>query len=79
MSYNYEDLSISGKCSTNNTKCAYIKICLNAVLIYKFTISEAKDLLRQWREGNERRSDEVMDLWTDVVEQNVDKLGNESK
>ncbi|CAG9135963.1 unnamed protein product [Plutella xylostella] len=41
------------------------------------SISEAKDLLRQWREGNERRSDEVMDLWTDVVEQNVDKLGNE--
>ncbi|KAF9820696.1 hypothetical protein SFRURICE_006718 [Spodoptera frugiperda] len=43
----------------------------------ELTYSEAKDLLRQWRENNERRSEDVMELWTTVLSDDLGKLGNE--
>ncbi|CAH0582871.1 unnamed protein product [Chrysodeixis includens] len=43
----------------------------------ELSFSEAKDLLRKWRENNERRSDDVIELWTSVISDNVAKLGNE--
>ncbi|XP_028026259.1 ER membrane protein complex subunit 2-like [Bombyx mandarina] len=39
--------------------------------------NEAKDLLRQWRENNERRGKEVLELWDVVLREDVNKLGNE--
>ncbi|XP_048007130.1 ER membrane protein complex subunit 2-like [Leguminivora glycinivorella] len=40
------------------------------------SIGEIKDLLRQWRENNERRSEDVMELWVAIMD-DVSKLGNE--
>lgn len=45
-------------------------------ITYMFT--EVRELLREWRECNERKSDEVVDLWVTVLSDNQDKLGNES-
>lgn len=42
-------------------------------------VTEAKDLLRQWRENNERRSEDVMELWAAVLNEDLTKLGNESE
>lgn len=36
-----------------------------------------RDLLRKWREDNERRSDDIVQLWESVLHEKVDKLGNE--
>lgn len=36
-------------------------------------------MLRQWRENNERKSKDVLNIWLKVLEYNVKKLGNESK
>ncbi|KAH9628095.1 hypothetical protein HF086_018311 [Spodoptera exigua] len=43
----------------------------------ELTYSEAKDLFRQWRENNERRSEDVIELWTTVFSDDLSKLGNE--
>ncbi|KAJ0177611.1 hypothetical protein K1T71_006484 [Dendrolimus kikuchii] len=40
------------------------------------TVNEIKDLLRQWRESNERRSEDVMEFWMAIME-DLDKFGNE--
>lgn len=36
-----------------------------------------RDLFRKWREDNERRSDDIIQLWLDVLQAKVHKLGNE--
>ncbi|KAK3923910.1 ER membrane protein complex subunit 2 [Frankliniella fusca] len=38
---------------------------------------EARDKLRSWREENERRSLEVVDLWDNYLQSNIHKLGDE--
>ncbi|KAL0881364.1 hypothetical protein ABMA27_001241 [Loxostege sticticalis] len=43
----------------------------------ELSFNEAKDLLRQWRENNERKSDEVLRVWSVIFEHGVKKLGNE--
>ncbi|XP_068622901.1 ER membrane protein complex subunit 2-like [Battus philenor] len=43
----------------------------------ELTFNEALDQLRQWRESNERKSQEVMNIWNNVLEQNFQKCGNE--
>ncbi|XP_028161203.1 ER membrane protein complex subunit 2-like [Ostrinia nubilalis] len=46
----------------------------------ELTISEAKDLLRQWRDNNERKSDEVLKVWSVIFgghKNGVKNLGNE--
>lgn len=60
---------------------SFLEVFLSLVLIFfLFEIfSEAIDLLRQWREGNERKSEEIVELWLNVVVSDVDKIGNESK
>ncbi|XP_045449269.1 ER membrane protein complex subunit 2-A-like [Melitaea cinxia] len=39
--------------------------------------TEIFDLLRQWRENNERRSEDVLDLFEAIVEDPLQKLGSE--
>lgn len=39
--------------------------------------SEARDLLRTWRDNNDRKSEEVLHLWKSVLEYNLNKLGGE--
>lgn len=36
-----------------------------------------RELFRKWREDNERRSDDTVHLWLDVVQAKAPKLGNE--
>ncbi|KAM7364035.1 ER membrane protein complex subunit 2-like isoform 1-T2 [Cochliomyia hominivorax] len=38
---------------------------------------DVRDHFRKWREDNERRSDEVIQLWEAVLEEKVSKTGNE--
>lgn len=40
--------------------------------------AEVRDLFRTWRENNERRSKDVMDLWDTKLMSKIDQLGNES-
>ncbi|XP_035919706.1 ER membrane protein complex subunit 2-like [Anopheles stephensi] len=39
--------------------------------------SDARNLLRKWRDDNERKSDDVMQLWDNVLSSKQSKLGNE--
>ncbi|GAB0096541.1 ER membrane protein complex subunit 2 [Sergentomyia squamirostris] len=39
--------------------------------------SEVRDLFRKWREDNERKSEDVVNLWEAVLEDKQHKLGNE--
>lgn len=39
--------------------------------------SDIRDLFRKWREDNERKSDDVIQLWEAVLEDKVQKTGNE--
>jgi len=41
------------------------------------TWQEARDQLRKWREQNERKSEEVVDLWMKVLGSKTSKLGDE--
>lgn len=43
-----------------------------------FLFPEARDQLRLWREENERRSLEVVDMWDNDLQSNIHKLGDES-
>jgi len=43
-----------------------------------FHCLEARDQLRKWREVNERRSEEIVDLWISCLGANAAKLGDES-
>lgn len=44
----------------------------------EITSEEARDLLRQWRENNERRSEEVMEIWQVAVGNGLDIRGSEN-
>jgi len=39
--------------------------------------SKVRDLFRKWREDNERKSDDVIQLWENVLEEKLHKLDNE--
>ncbi|KAF5286845.1 hypothetical protein FQA39_LY00378 [Lamprigera yunnana] len=39
--------------------------------------SDARDLLRTWRENNDRKSEEILHIWKSVLEYNVNKLDGE--
>ncbi|XP_014208834.1 ER membrane protein complex subunit 2-like [Copidosoma floridanum] len=39
--------------------------------------SEARDLLRNWRENSERRSKDVVEIWESILMPHIDSLGNE--
>ncbi|XP_066598925.1 ER membrane protein complex subunit 2-like isoform X2 [Prorops nasuta] len=43
----------------------------------KLSWQEARDIFRTWREDNERRSKDVVNLWESILIKNVDFLGNE--
>lgn len=45
----------------------------------ELSLTEAKNLLREWRDTNERRSEDVVEIWYNVLDENFNKLGNESK
>ncbi|XP_064480239.1 ER membrane protein complex subunit 2-like isoform X2 [Ornithodoros turicata] len=38
---------------------------------------DARESLKQWREENDRRSEETVDLWLNTISKNVDRLGDE--
>lgn len=40
-------------------------------------VDEVRELLRGWRENNERKSEDVVELWEAVLEDKPSKLGNE--
>ena len=40
-------------------------------------LSDVRDHFRKWREDNERRSDDVIQLWEAVLEDKLSKVGNE--
>ncbi len=40
---------------------------------------DARDRLRKWREDNDRKSEEVVDLFISYIGSNLSKLGDESK
>lgn len=44
----------------------------------EITRNEAKDLLRKWRENNERKSEDVMEIWDSVLSNELEKLGSET-
>lgn len=39
--------------------------------------TEVRDVFRKWREDNERKSDDIVQLWETVLHDRVQKLGNE--
>lgn len=39
--------------------------------------TEARDLVRKWREGNVRKSRELVEMWEDALKDNLHKLGDE--
>lgn len=45
----------------------------------RILFAEARDILRDFREENVRRSDLVVDLWERVLRSNSQKLGDERK
>lgn len=45
--------------------------------LFSCQFTEVRDLFRKWREDNERRSDDVIQLWKSVLESKMHKLGNE--
>jgi hypothetical protein len=40
---------------------------------------DAREQLKKWRDENERKSEEVVELWINFLGGNVGKLGDESK
>lgn len=40
-------------------------------------VLDVRDLFRKWREDNERKSEDIIYLWDNVLEAKVNKLGNE--
>lgn len=54
--------------------------CFNLILTpasNPFPFTAVRDLFRKWREDNERRSDDVIQLWEGVLEEKLHKLDNE--
>lgn len=47
------------------------------MFLFYFSFSEVRDLFRKWREDNERKSDDIIQLWEAVLEAKISKLGNE--
>lgn len=52
--------------------------CLNFFSLFYFIFSDARDTLRQWRDDNIRCSEEVIEMWQDVLSNNTHKVGDES-
>ncbi|XP_039968700.1 ER membrane protein complex subunit 2-like isoform X2 [Bactrocera tryoni] len=44
---------------------------------FKVVLYDVRDQFRKWREDNERRSDEIIQLWEALLENHVQKTGNE--
>lgn len=44
-----------------------------------YGIPGARETLRQWRDENDRRSEETVEIWYNVIAKHVNKLGDESK
>lgn len=47
--------------------------CFNLIFI-----ADARDTLRQWRDDNIRCSEEIVEIWQDVLSNNTHKVGDES-
>lgn len=59
-------------------KCPVLIDCYYIFIwILFFFVTEVRDLFRKWRDDNERRSDEVIQLWEKVLDEKQNKLDNE--
>lgn len=56
----------------------YYFIVIMAGLYSDISWSEACNLLRKWRENNERNSEDTIEIWESVLEEKMHKLGNDS-
>ncbi|XP_075546395.1 ER membrane protein complex subunit 2-like isoform X2 [Dermacentor variabilis] len=45
--------------------------------LHRLSWDDARETLRQWREENDRRSEETVELWHSVIAKNIKKLGDE--
>ncbi|KAL1416449.1 hypothetical protein MTO96_000729 [Rhipicephalus appendiculatus] len=45
--------------------------------LQRMSWEDARETLRQWREENDRRSEETVELWHSVIAKNIKKLGDE--
>ncbi|XP_071743406.1 ER membrane protein complex subunit 2 isoform X2 [Lepeophtheirus salmonis] len=43
----------------------------------KISLEEARDLLRYFREKNDRKSEEIIDIWDNLSDDNINKIGDE--
>lgn len=58
-------------------KSMFAAAIYNMLLKLSFFVDDI-ELLRAWRENNDRRSREVLDVWLDRLWLKADSLGNES-
>lgn len=60
-------------------KKLYLYLISRQYLMFTILLNtEARDLLRTWREDSERRSRDVVDFWENTLMNKIDHLGNES-
>lgn len=48
-------------------------------MILNFLTTDARDILRTYREHSIRQSQKVVDLWDTILKDSINKLGDESK
>lgn len=58
------------------TRCT--KIFTNMYIRFLSCFLDGRDTLRQWRDDNIRCSEEVIEIWQDVLSSNTHKVGDES-
>lgn len=62
-------------------KCIFV-FCKRNILLNHFdwlVLAEAQEKLKKYREDNERKSKEVLDLWESSVKHKIKQLGNDRK
>lgn len=74
MAYNFEQMHYTGEYNTEHTHIRETTLIPHPFRKHR---AEVRDLFRKWREDNERRSDDTVQLWENVLEPRVHKLGNE--
>ena len=54
-----------------------VELNLCSKYYFSLIVSDVRDLFRNWREENCRQSEDIVDLWKDVLASNLGKLGDE--
>lgn len=74
--YKYGTILEPGTASLESLAEVLLVTGLNFFFSFKL---EARDRLRKWRDDNERKSEDVVDLFISYLGSNLSKLGDESK